>query len=83
MIPNHMTWIVTMWHFGQDSLTEYTERRFEISWSDGLKLFRIYSKDYKNKKKMRIRKETREYPNKSLKEAFMDKISSTEEEGEC
>ncbi len=31
-IPNHMTWIVTMWHFGQDSLTEYTGERFEISW---------------------------------------------------
>ncbi len=29
---------------------------------------------------MRIRKETQEYPNKPLKEAFMDKISSTAEE---
>jgi hypothetical protein len=79
-IPNHMTWIVTMWHFGQDSLTEYTGERFEISWGDGLKLFRVYSKDYKNKEKMRIRKETQEYPNNPLKEAFMDKIS--EEDGD-
>ena len=31
---------------------------------------------------MRIRKETQEYPNKSLEEAFMDKLSSIEEEGE-
>ena len=70
-----------MWHFGQDSLTEYTGERFEISWGDGLKLFRIYSKEYhQNKKKMRIRKETQEYPNKPLKEAFMDKIS--EEDGD-
>ncbi len=43
-IPNHMSWIVTMWHFGQDSLTEYTGERFEISWCDGLRVFRIYSK---------------------------------------
>ena len=57
MLPNHMTWIVTMWHFGQDSFTEYTEERFEILWGDRLKLFRIYSKDYRNKKKMRIRNE--------------------------
>jgi hypothetical protein len=79
-IPNHMTWIVTMWHFGQDSLTEYTGERFEMSWEDGLKLFRIYSKDYRNKKKMRVRKEIQECPNKPLKEAFMDKIS--EEDGD-
>lgn len=27
-IPNHMTWVVTMWHFGQDSLTDYTGEMF-------------------------------------------------------
>jgi hypothetical protein len=31
-IPDRMTWIVTMWYFGQDSLTEYTGERFEMSW---------------------------------------------------
>jgi hypothetical protein len=50
-IPNHMTWIVTMWYFGQDSLTEYTGERFEISWGDGLRLFRVYSKEYHQNKK--------------------------------
>ena len=45
-IPNHMTWIVTMWHFGQDSLIGYTGERFEISWKEDLKVFRIYSKEY-------------------------------------
>jgi hypothetical protein len=50
-IPNHETWIITMWHFGQDSLTGYTGERFEISWKEeGLQIFRIYSKEYKNKK---------------------------------
>ena len=23
LIPSHMSWIVTMWHFGQDSLAQY------------------------------------------------------------
>jgi hypothetical protein len=78
-IPSHMTWIVTMWHFGQDSLTGYTGERFEISWKEGLKVFRIYSKEYRNKKTMKIRKETQEYPNKSLEDAFRKKISSAED----
>jgi hypothetical protein len=54
-----MTWIVTMWHFGHDSLTGYTGERFEISWKEGLKVFRIYSKGYRNKK-VKMRKETQE-----------------------
>jgi hypothetical protein len=78
-IPNHETWIITMWHFGQDSLTGYTGERFEISWKEGLKVFRIYSKEYRNKKTMKIRKETQEYPNKSLEDAFRKKISSAED----
>jgi hypothetical protein len=39
LIPSHMTWIVTMWHFGHDSLTGYTGERFDISWKYGLRLF--------------------------------------------
>jgi hypothetical protein len=46
-----MSWIIAMWHFGQDSLTEYTGERFEISWGDGLRLFRVYSKKYHQNKK--------------------------------
>jgi hypothetical protein len=55
-----------------------------MSWGNGLKLFRIYSKEYENKTKLRIRKDIQEYPNKPLKEAFMDKISSliAEEDGD-
>src|SRR4029078_536748 len=29
LIPEHNSWIVTMWHFGKDSLNEYTGERFE------------------------------------------------------
>ena len=28
-IPNHNSWIVTMWHFGTDSLSEYAGEKFE------------------------------------------------------
>jgi hypothetical protein len=28
IIPNHMTWIVTMWHFGADSSIEYKGAMF-------------------------------------------------------
>ena len=37
-----------MWHFGYDSLNEYTGERFEVTWEDGQNaLFRIYTKDLK------------------------------------
>ena len=74
-IPDHMSWIVTMWHIGWDSLVTYRGEMFEITWEDALGVFnRIYSKDFKSKKKVLIRKETQEYPKKTLGEAFMEKI---------
>jgi len=62
-----------MWHFGKDALTSYSGEKFEITWEDSLKLFNIYSKEYCNKK-MKVRKEIQEYPNKSLEYAVMDKL---------
>jgi hypothetical protein len=45
-----------------------------MKWEDSLNVFHhIYSKDYGNKK-MKIRKEVQEYPNKPLEDAFMDKL---------
>src|SRR3954452_14012569 len=68
-IPNHMSWIVKMWHFGQDALTSYSGQKFDMSWEDSLNVFHhIYSKEYG--KKMKVRKEVQEYPNKALEEAF-------------
>jgi hypothetical protein len=64
----------------QGRLTGYGGEKFEIPWNDRLQLFRIYSKEIPKKKTMKIRKETQEYPNKSLEDAFMDKISSTADE---
>jgi hypothetical protein len=35
-----------MWHFGYDSYSGYTSKKFEVSWEDGQNsLFRIYAKD--------------------------------------
>ena len=69
-----------MWHFGQDSLIGYSGEKFEIPWKEGLQLFRVYSKEIPNKKTMKIRKETQEYPSKSLEDAFMDKLSVAAED---
>src|SRR4051812_47505883 len=72
-IPNHMSWTVKMWHFGKDALTSYSGEKFDISWEDSLNVFHhIYSKEYG--KRMKVRKEIQEYPNKPLEDALMDKI---------
>ncbi len=65
-----------MWHFGQDSLIGYSGEKFEIQWKDGLQLFHMYSKQLHGKKtsKKTIRREIQEYPNKSLEDAFRDKL---------
>ena len=64
-----------MWHFGQDALTSYSGEKFDMSQEDGLNvLYHIYSKEYGDKKKMKVRKEVQELPNKPLEEALMDKL---------
>jgi hypothetical protein len=72
-IPNHNSWIVTMWHFGTDSLSEYAGDKFEMAWEDGEHaLLRIYSKDMKDG--IRIRKERQEYPGMRLDAAIHEKL---------
>jgi hypothetical protein len=79
-IPNHMSWIVKMWHFGKDALTRYSGEKFDMSWEDSLNVFyHIYSKEY-GKKKMNVRNEVQEYPNKSLEDTFMDKLEDDDED---
>ncbi len=70
-IPDHSCWIINMWHFGTASLNEYTGKNFEITWEDGEDaLMRIYTKDLKDGKGIRIRTERQEYPKKSFDEAM-------------
>ena len=65
-----MSWTIKMWHFGQDALTSYSGEKFDMNWEDSLNVFHyIYSKEY-GKKKMKVRKEVQEYPNKPLKDAL-------------
>ncbi len=78
-IPNCMTWTAKMWHFGQDSLTSYSGDLFDISWGDSIEVFHVYSKIAESKKKIWIRKEIQEYPNKSWLEAFKEKMHLLEE----
>jgi hypothetical protein len=72
-IPDHNSWIVTMWHFGTDSLSEYAGEKFEMTWEDGEHaLLRIYSKDMKDG--IKIRKERQEYPGVRLDVAIQEKL---------
>ncbi len=74
-IPNHNSWIVTMWHFGTDSSSEYAGEKFEMTWEDGEHaLLRIYSKDMKQGNGIRIRKERQEYPGVRLDAAIQEKL---------
>jgi len=76
-ISNHNSWIVTMWHFGTDSLSEYAGQKFEMTWEDGEHaLLRIYSKDMKDGNGMRIRKERQEYPGIRLDAAIQEKLGT-------
>lgn len=76
-VPGHMGWIVTMWHFGIDGVTEYTGEKFSCSWEVAQNaLIRAYPKDFKNGK-TRIRLERQEYPSRSLAEAIEEKLNSS------
>jgi hypothetical protein len=76
VIPDHMTWIVTMWHFGADAITTYTREKFYTSWEVAQHaLIAAYSKDWKDGKS-RVRIEKQEYPQKSLAEALEEKLNA-------
>ena len=75
VIPNPMTWTVTMWHFGVDSSIEYTRKGFYARWEVGENaLLAFYSKVWKDGK-YRIRGERQEYPDKPLDKAFDEKLN--------
>jgi hypothetical protein len=76
-IPDPKYWIVTMWHFGMDTLTEYTGEKFSVTWENGQNaLVRVYTKRMRNKR-TRIRTERQECPNKSLKQIAEEKLNQT------
>jgi hypothetical protein len=75
-IPNHMTWTVTMWHFGTDASILFKGAMFHVAWkiAEG-SLVALYSKRWKDSK-YKIRAERQEYPNKTLGEALEEKLNS-------
>lgn len=74
-LPHHLEWTVTMWHFGADSSIEYKGEMFHASWEVAQKaLIAVYSKQWKDGK-CRIRKERQESPNKTVAEAFDEKLN--------
>ena len=74
LIPEHTSWIVTMWHFGLDSITEYTGEKFSATWEVGQNaLIRAYAKDMKVQG-TKVRLERQECPNKTLQEAIQEKL---------
>ena len=75
IIPNHMTWTVTMWHFGADSSILYKGKSFHVSWKIAENaLVAFYSKVWKDGK-CKVRGERQEHPQKSLEEAFDEKLN--------
>jgi hypothetical protein len=77
-IPEHDTWIVTMWHFGHDGSNEYTGPKFCSTWRDGQNaLIRNYTKRMNSNKSPPttiIRKERLEYPKKTFQDAIREKL---------
>jgi hypothetical protein len=56
-MPRYTTWIVTMWHFGVDTIQEYTGKEFEVTFGDGISdLYRVYTKRMKDGK-IKVRSE--------------------------
>lgn len=92
-IPQFMYWIVTMWHFGADTVHEYSGEKFNCSWELAQNIIiNIYSKDrnrseniksegngHKYLVKRRIRVERQEYPKVPLHEALKNKCHNVME----
>lgn len=77
VVPDHMGWTVTMWHFGVDGLTEYTGETFSCTWEVGQNaLIRAYTTDFRDGK-THIRLEKQEYPRRSLVNVIEEKLNST------
>lgn len=81
-IPDHSKWIVTLWHFGIDSLSykELADKNYCVTWKEGQNVLnRIY-----NKRMYRVRgkrREVQETPNKPFKDAIKDKLGQDQDSG--
>ena len=54
-IPKYNYWIITLWHIGKDSISEYSREMFHCEWNLAEQMIlRIYSKTIEKKNKVRI-----------------------------
>ena len=64
-----------MWHFGVDTIDEYANKGFEVTFEEGMSdLYRIYTKRTKGGKSKIVRVEHQEYPNQEAADAFVKKL---------
>ena len=73
VIPESNSWLVTMWHFGRDSISEYNGKQFAAAWEIGQnELLRVYSKEFpgtdRGKNKTKLRLEVQQYPRSSIEQ---------------
>lgn len=74
IVPPHYSWIVTIWHFANDSTNYYSGEKFFCNWKFGKRiLISIYSKCWPEDK-YRIRMEIQEYPRIALSNALNEKL---------
>jgi hypothetical protein len=78
-IPDNRYWTIKMWHFGRDSLNEYSGDKFSITVEEAQGVLgRIYSKKINGKSRIRV--ETQEYPKKSVVDALNMQETQTEKD---
>jgi hypothetical protein len=63
-----------MWHFGVDTIQEYTRKEFEVTFDDGISdLYRVYTKRMKDGRN-RVRSERQQYPDQEYADAIVRKL---------
>jgi hypothetical protein len=73
-IPRYTKWIVTMWHFGVDTIQEYAGKEFEVTFGDGISdLYRVYTKRMKDGR-IKVRSESQQYPDQEYADAIVRKL---------
>jgi phage/plasmid-associated DNA primase len=64
-----------MWHFGIDTIDEYTNKEFKVTFEEGISdVYRIYTKRMKKDGKNTVRVEHQEYPNQEYADAIVKKL---------
>jgi hypothetical protein len=85
LVPEYDSWIITMWHFGRDSIKRYAGEKFEVAWKDFHgEWIRVYSKEMndtlgadnsKARKRCIVRIERQETPHDRLHDVVEHKLS--------